>query len=381
CTSNADSSVLATCTVTVSAPVAVTGVEVSPSTASINVGGTTTLTATISPSNATNKAVTWESSDDNIASVNSSGVVSGVATGDATITATTSDGGYTDTSAISVSRVSGGTISITISSYSLTGSYAWHTWSSNGVTGQAYIYGGTTSKMQFNSTKSQYYLFNTDAVPGPIETITVKTSDSTKSWTLLTNSSPYTNIASPAPSNGNNRGAKSCDVDGSTSWSISGSDQYFSLNYSDSGVAYISEITIAYGATALSPEEEAGEYAVSFLSATDSCEANASGAWATQKTAFQTLSSNAKAILVNATYVASNYASNTSVQKCAQRYDLAVAKQSLENFMGRASLSSIGLLFDDISQNTSSTIFTIILSTILLSNGVLIMFVFKKKRI
>ena len=243
------------------------------------------------------------------------------------------------------------------------------------------IYGGTTSKMQFNNSKSQYYLFNMDAIPGPIETVTVKTSDATKSWTLLTNSSPYTNSSSPSPSNGNNRGAKSCDVDGSTSWSISGSDQYFSLNYSDSGVAYISEITIAYGATALSPEEEAGEYAVSFLSATDDCATSASSVWTAQKTAFQSLSSEAQIVLVNSTYSASNYVSNTDVQKCAQRYDLAVAKQSLENFMGRASLSSIGLLFDDISQNTSSTIFTIVLSAILLSNSILIVFIFKKKKI
>jgi len=74
--------------------VAVTGVTLNKTTTSIVVGASETLTATVSPSNATNKAVTWSSSNTNIATV-SNGVVSGVAAGTATITATTTDGGFT----------------------------------------------------------------------------------------------------------------------------------------------------------------------------------------------------------------------------------------------------------------------------------------------
>ena len=73
----------------------VTGVDVSPSTATIEAGGTTTLTATVSPSNATDKSVSWSTSNSAIATV-SSGVVTGVAAGTARITATTNDGSYTD---------------------------------------------------------------------------------------------------------------------------------------------------------------------------------------------------------------------------------------------------------------------------------------------
>lgn len=86
---------------TIGATVAVTGVGVAPSSASIAVGGTVTLTATVIPANASNKAVTWSSSDDEKATVEN-GVVSGVAAGSATITVTTADGSFTDTAAITV---------------------------------------------------------------------------------------------------------------------------------------------------------------------------------------------------------------------------------------------------------------------------------------
>jgi uncharacterized protein YjdB len=96
-------------TVTSGGTVATTGVTVSPTSASVAVGGTTTLTATVTPSNASNKSVTWSSSNTGIATVSSSGVVTGVAAGNATVTATTVSGGYKATSAITVTSGSGGT--------------------------------------------------------------------------------------------------------------------------------------------------------------------------------------------------------------------------------------------------------------------------------
>ena len=52
----------------------------------------TTLTATVLPSNATNKSVSWSSSNSKVATVSSTGVVTGVEAGTATITATAKDG-------------------------------------------------------------------------------------------------------------------------------------------------------------------------------------------------------------------------------------------------------------------------------------------------
>ncbi|MEB8022831.1 Ig-like domain-containing protein [Raoultella ornithinolytica] len=83
-------------------PIAVTGVTVAPATASIVVGSTQQLNATIAPSNATNQAITWTSSDEDVATVNANGLVTAVDAGTATITATTGDGGKTATSAITV---------------------------------------------------------------------------------------------------------------------------------------------------------------------------------------------------------------------------------------------------------------------------------------
>ena len=99
-----DGGFTATCAVTVeAATVAVTGVTVSPKTDTIAVSDTITLTATVAPDNATNKAVTWSSSDDAIATVTDAGVVEGKSAGTATITVTTADGNFTDTAAITVS--------------------------------------------------------------------------------------------------------------------------------------------------------------------------------------------------------------------------------------------------------------------------------------
>ena len=79
--------------------IVVTGVEVN---VSINIGETVQLVETVSPSNATNKNVTWTSSDTSIATVSSNGLVTGIKAGSATITVTTVDGGKTATCNIKV---------------------------------------------------------------------------------------------------------------------------------------------------------------------------------------------------------------------------------------------------------------------------------------
>ncbi|WP_400078905.1 T9SS type A sorting domain-containing protein [Winogradskyella sp. R77965] len=82
--------------------IAVEGVAILPETAETQIPNTITLTATISPENATNKSGVWSSSDESIATVDSNGVVTPVAVGEVTITFTTNDGEYTDTSQITV---------------------------------------------------------------------------------------------------------------------------------------------------------------------------------------------------------------------------------------------------------------------------------------
>ncbi len=93
----------ATCSVTVD-PVHVSGVSLNKSSTTITVGGTEQLTATVAPADATNKSVTWSSSDGSKATV-SGGLITAVAAGSATVTVTTVDGAHAATCAVTVSNV------------------------------------------------------------------------------------------------------------------------------------------------------------------------------------------------------------------------------------------------------------------------------------
>ncbi len=86
-----------------STPILVTGVSIAPLALTIGVNATSTLTKNIVPSNATNQAVTWSSSNAAIARIDAaSGVVTGVAPGSVTITIRTAEGNKTATSTVTV---------------------------------------------------------------------------------------------------------------------------------------------------------------------------------------------------------------------------------------------------------------------------------------
>ncbi len=88
----ADGRYKATCKVTVKNPVKVKSVKLNKSKATIKVGKTIKLRATIKPQNATNKKVTWSSSNKKIATVNKNGKVKGIKKGTVTITVKTKNG-------------------------------------------------------------------------------------------------------------------------------------------------------------------------------------------------------------------------------------------------------------------------------------------------
>ncbi len=84
------------------AHVAVTGVGISPATVSIVTAATHQLSKTISPANATNQAVSWTSSNETVASVSNTGLVTAKAPGTAVITVKTNDGAKTASSTVTV---------------------------------------------------------------------------------------------------------------------------------------------------------------------------------------------------------------------------------------------------------------------------------------
>ena len=80
----------------------VTGVTLDKTSQNLVVGGTVDLIATVAPGNATNKDVTWDSSDSTVAEVSTAGKVTAKKAGTATITVTTADGSKTATCTVTV---------------------------------------------------------------------------------------------------------------------------------------------------------------------------------------------------------------------------------------------------------------------------------------
>ena len=87
---------------TVTVPQGVTGVSLDKTTLTLAVNDTGKLTATVTPDNATNKNVTWKSSNTSVATVSADGTVTAKKAGTATITVTTADGGKTATCTVTV---------------------------------------------------------------------------------------------------------------------------------------------------------------------------------------------------------------------------------------------------------------------------------------
>jgi uncharacterized protein YjdB len=121
---------------TVSVTTSVTGVTL-PETLSLDPGETATLTADVEPVEASNQAVSWTSDDEDVATVDEEGLVTAQSMGSAVITATTLDGGHTDTctvtvGGISLNRISAGafiggkTVTLTATAYPA-GTIVWST--------------------------------------------------------------------------------------------------------------------------------------------------------------------------------------------------------------------------------------------------------------
>lgn len=125
---DADRAPVLTVSYAVPSNIPVTGITISPTNATLGVNGTKNLVATISPSNATNRNITWSSSNMAIATVSSSGLVTAKNSGTAQITAKTADGNKTAICTVTVAPNSyisisaGGTHSTSLSA----GQHLWY---------------------------------------------------------------------------------------------------------------------------------------------------------------------------------------------------------------------------------------------------------------
>ncbi len=119
------SGVSGTASITVNAGPTVTSISLDPASATLNIGQTVDITSTVNWSNGTSTVpydshLTWTSSAPSVATVNAGGVVTGVAAGAATITASLN--GVSRTAAITVSAAAPTLTSITLNPTSATGS-------------------------------------------------------------------------------------------------------------------------------------------------------------------------------------------------------------------------------------------------------------------
>lgn len=262
-TSTVDNTKSGTCSVTVTdSTVHVTGVSLNKNSTTISVGSSETLTATVSPNNATNKSVNWSSSNTSVATV-SNGTVTAVATGNTTITVTTVDGSHTATCTVTVTAAQTQTLIITRNSFSTSGGYAWYTWTqstsdSTSITGKAELYTTTTTSMQFNKSNGNKVaaIFNTTAIPGSITKIEATSYQTTvRSWTAYVTSTACSASGSTLTfgSNKTTVGTASPAVDSSTSFGTSTAGySYFCLQEGVTGASYISQFKITYVPKSLS---------------------------------------------------------------------------------------------------------------------------------
>lgn len=193
-----DGSKTATCTVTVTepaAPVAVTGVSLNKSTTSIYVGASETLTATVAPADATNKAVSWSSDNPSVASVNN-GIVTGIAVGQANITVKTTDGNFTATCAVTVETAP----IINVTGVSLNkASTSIKVGATETLTATIAPSNATNKAVTWSSDKTSVATVNNGVITGVAEgtaTITVTTADGGKTATCVVT----VTAADPVPS-------------------------------------------------------------------------------------------------------------------------------------------------------------------------------------
>ncbi len=230
---------------------------VTPSSLTLKEGQSQKLTVTFNPASATS-SVNWNSDNPAVASVSSLGTVTANAEGTAKIYAVSaSDSSVKNYATVTVTKDGGGTVTpptpansatITADSFSLSGSYGFHSWQEGGVSGTAFIYGGNSSSMQFNSSKASQYIASTTSATSGITSVEVKLNSKTtanKNWKLLTSNTPYGEVAGK-PTDGNDQGVKAVTQEG-VIWTLNGNDKYFTLNYEDTGACYLESVTVTFG--------------------------------------------------------------------------------------------------------------------------------------
>ncbi|MBQ6302047.1 MAG: Ig-like domain-containing protein [Bacteroidales bacterium] len=174
----------ATCDVTVKAKVvSVTGVTLDKASLTLTEGETQTLVASVTPENATDKSLSWSSSNNSVATISSNGQITAVSAGTATITVKTNDGGKTATCAVTVMAKTVSVTGVSLNNTSLTMTEG----ETQSLVANVTPENATDKSLSWSSSNNSVATISSDgqvtAVSAGTATITVKTNDGGKTAT------------------------------------------------------------------------------------------------------------------------------------------------------------------------------------------------------
>ena len=179
--------------------IAVTGVKLDQTTLTLNAGKSAQLTATVSPSNATNQSVKWSTSNSNVTVSN--GEVTGKAVGTSVVTVTTNDGGYTAQCTVNVAEntVDPSESHTELESLSVDGNCYFDTEilpdQNTNTEAKLYVKSGTTYICGARDDKYKYGYSVTDnfyVVRGSVSSAVKNTAFWEDAWTIKQNGAPAT---------------------------------------------------------------------------------------------------------------------------------------------------------------------------------------------
>ena len=380
-TSTSNTNIKATMTVTVTPPLPPTSISVNPATLSIAVGNTSPLTVTSSPAGTSN-SVTWATSNANVAIVNSNGIVSGLAVGSATITAT---------STVNTQLTSTCQLSVTVAqaetsvSYSFTGKN-WTATPANWISGKdglGFLNNGvqvtTGATGAFGNSPASYqnikkvvvnYCTNSSAGAGKITVSAVSSSSAAaKSGTQIA-SLDVTSAGGTTPRNLEFPYASS---------GLNGNIQIHVETTTNS--IYIIGATITYGTsgTPISPTEEVNTWAGDFLIQTSlGCQnknlTQLQSVWSSVSSNYVALSEAAKMLISSTT----PNALGSDLENAVARYIDIVSKYDLQAFINGIPVPSQNLPSLIIPEDNMA--FLLIFLNIFVIAGVLIFVMIRKAK-